>query len=342
MVKQLNFIDLFAGIGGFRIALEEQGAQCVFSSEWDSKAQITYKENFGEIPEGDITKIPESDIPKHNILCGGFPCQAFSISGKQRGFKDSRGTLFFDIARIAKHHQPEVLFLENVKNLTKHSQGNTLKIILRILDEIGYDVYSKILVASNYGVPQARERIYIVAFRKDLGINSFNFPIPTYKKKYLKDVLEGNDKTQEYIINRTDIKFWKRDESPVLKPIQIGQINNGGQGERIYSINGHAITLSAYGGGAAGKTGAYLVNGKIRKLSPRECARVQGYPEWFKIPVSKSQAYKQFGNSVSVPVVEAIFKQILNKLNNKKEDIIIVQSNKQKYNDSVQTQLAEI
>lgn len=342
MVKQLNFIDLFAGIGGFRIALEKYGSKCVFSSEWDSQAQITYQENFGEIPNGDITKIHESDIPKHNILCGGFPCQAFSISGKQKGFKDSRGTLFFEIARIAKHHQPEVLFLENVKNLTKHSHGNTLKIILRILDEIGYDVYYKTLMASNYGVPQARERIYIVAFRKDLGIDSFNFPIPTYKKIYLKDVLEEDNKTKEHIINRTDIKFWKRDESPILKPIQIGQINNGGQGERIYSIHGHAITLSAYGGGAAGKTGAYLVNGKIRKLSPRECARVQGYSEWFKIPVSKSQAYKQFGNSVSVPVVEAIFKQILSVLNNKKENITILQNNKQKYDYSIQKQLVKI
>lgn len=333
--QNLKFIDLFAGIGGFRIALEKNGAKCVFSSEWDKQAQITYKENFGELPKGDVTKIHESNIPKHNILCAGFPCQAFSISGKQRGFKDVRGTLFFDIARIAKHHQPEVLFLENVKNLVKHYHGNTLKIILKILDDIGYDAYYKILVASHYGVPQARERIYIVAFRKNLGINNFNFPKPTYKKIYLKDILEDDDKTQKHIINRTDIKFWKRDESPILKPIQIGQINNGGQGERIYSINGHAITLSAHGGGAASKTGAYLVNGKIRKLSPRECARVQGYPEQFKIPVSKSQAYKQFGNSVAVPVVEAIFKQILYTLENKNNH----QQNKQKYDYAVQTHL---
>jgi DNA (cytosine-5)-methyltransferase 1 len=204
--------------------------------------------------------------------------------------------------------------LENVKNLVRHYHGNTLKIILRILDEIGYDAYYKVLVASHYGVPQARERIYIAAFRKDLGIKSFYFPKPSYKKIYVKDILENDDKTKECIINRDDIKFWKRNETPRLKLIQIGQINNGGQGERIYSVHGHAITLSAYGGGAAGKTGAYLVNGNIRKLSPRECARVQGFPEWFKIPVTKSQAYTQFGNSVSVPVVEAIFKQILRTL----------------------------
>lgn len=322
-MSNLNFIDLFAGIGGFRIALESQGAKCVFTSEWDTQAQVTYKENFGEIPQGDITKINEIEIPKHNILCAGFPCQAFSISGKQRGFKDSRGTLFFDIARIAKYHQPEVLFLENVKNLITHYNTNTLKIILRILDDIGYDPYYEVLTASHYGVPQARERVYIVAFRKDLRVNYFKFPKPTYKCIFVKNVLEDDEKTKDCIINRDDVKFWKRDETPALKPIQIGQINNGGQGERIYSINGHAITLSAYGGGAAGKTGAYLVNGNIRRLSPRECARVQGFPEWFKIPVSKFQAYKQFGNSVSVPVVEAIFKQILDTLDKHQDSIQI-------------------
>lgn len=225
--------------------------------------------------------------------------------------------------------------------MTKHYHGNTLKIILRILDEIGYDAYYKVLVASHYGVPQARERIYIVAFRKDLEVSYFNFPNPTYKKIHVKDILEDDEITKEHIINRTDIKFWKRDETPALKPIQIGQINNGGQGERIYSINGHAITLSAYGGGAAGKTGAYLVNGKIRRLSPRECARVQGYPEWFNIPVTKSQAYKQFGNSVAVPVVEEIFKQILYTLNNK-DKLKASSKNKQKHDFTVQTQLIKV
>ncbi len=342
MVKQLNFIDLFAGIGGFRMALEKHGAQCVFSSEWDRDAQDTYEKNFGEIPKGDITKINEKDIPEHDILCGGFPCQAFSISGKQRGFKDTRGTLFFDIARIVKHHKPKVVFLENVKNLTRHYHGNTLKIILRTLENLGYDVFYQVLVASDFGVPQARNRIYIICFRKDLEITSFNFPQPTYKKIYVKDILEDDEQAKDCIVNRTDLKFWKKDETPSLKLIQIGQINNGGQGERIYSINGHAITLSAYGGGVAGKTGAYLINGKIRRLTPRECARVQGYPEWFKIPVNKSQAYKQFGNSVSVPVVEAIFKQILITLNNKKENKIIVQGDKQKEDYSIQTQLIRI
>ncbi len=344
MGENLKFIDLFAGIGGFRIALERNGAKCVFTSEWDKDAQITYKENFGEMPHGDITAINEKDIPKHDIICAGFPCQAFSISGKQQGFKDARGTLFFDIARIAEYHKPKVLFLENVKNLVKHYHGNTLKIILRILDETGYNAYYKVLSASHYGVPQSRERIYIVAFRKDLGVNYFYFPKPSYKKIYVKDILENEKATEEHILNRKDIKFWEKDQTPQLKPIQIGKINNGGQGERIYSINGHAITLSAYGGGAAGKTGAYLVNGKIRRLSPRECARVQGYPEWFKIPVSKSQAYKQFGNSVAVPVVDSIFSQIVkvlnsDKINGIKADELI--ANK-RYDYALQTQLIKV
>ena len=339
MVNTLKFIDLFAGIGGFRIALERENAECVFSSEWDKDAQNTYKENFGEIPKGDITKINEKEIPEHDILCGGFPCQAFSISGKQRGFKDTRGTLFFDIARIVKYQKPKVIFLENVKNLTKHYRGNTLKIILGTLEDLGYDVFYQVLVASDFGVPQARNRIYIVCFRKDLGITNFHFPKPTYKKIYVKDILEDDETAKDCIVNRTDLKFWKKDETPSLKLIQIGQINNGGQGERIYSINGHAITLSAYGGGVAGKTGAYLINGKIRRLTPRECARVQGFPENFKIPKNKYLAYKQFGNSVSVPVVESIFKEIKESLSQEKitENIIITPIIERKY--AIQTKL---
>jgi len=310
----MKFIDLFAGIGGFRIALEELNSNCVFSSEWDDKAQETYKENFKEIPQGDITKIKEDEIPKHDILCAGFPCQAFSISGKQRGFEDTRGTLFFDIVRIANHHKPKILFLENVKNLKRHDDGRTLKIILDTLDKIGYDVFYEVLKASNYGVPQSRERIYFVCFRKDLKIKNFNFPKPTYEGIYLRHILEKNV-DEEFFINRKDVEFFNKKEYKGLKPIQIGKINKGGQGERIYGINGHAITLSAYGGGVAGKTGAYLVNGRIRQLTPRECARVQGFPEWFKIPVSKSQAYKQFGNSVSVPVIKKIAKEFIDKIN---------------------------
>ena len=337
----MDFIDLFAGIGGFRIALERNNSNCVFSSEWDKYAQITYNENFGEMPKGDITQIEASQIPSHDILCGGFPCQAFSISGKQNGFSDTRGTLFFDIVRIVKYHKPKVLFLENVKNLTKHDGGNTLRVILKTLDEIGYNVFYDVLTASNYGVPQARERIYLIGFRKDLGITNFQFPRPIYKEIYLKDVMESDERTQEGVIERSDIEFWERDESPKLKPIQIGKINKGGQGERIYSINGHAITLSAYGGGAAGKTGADLVNGKVRKLSPRECARVQGFPEEFKIPVRNSQAYKQFGNSVSVPVIDLIFQKILDVISPRNIEISIDLNQKieKRYDYSIQTKL---
>jgi DNA (cytosine-5)-methyltransferase 1 len=312
--KLRTFIDLFAGIGGFRIALESFGLKCVFGSEWDKPSQKTYSENFCEIPAGDITKIKENEIPPHDILCAGFPCQAFSISGKQGGFKDTRGTLFFDIARVTEYRKPKVLFLENVKNFVRHDKGKTLATILRILKELDYDVYYEILNASHYGVPQSRERVYIVGFRKDLGIKFFEFPHPTFEKVYLKDIIQNDADENEYVVKRTDIKFWDKSQKPSLHPIQIGMINKGGQGERIYSIEGHAVTLSAYGGGIASKTGAYLINGKIRRLTPRECARVQGFPDSFKLPATKAQAYKQFGNSVPVPVVKAIMKEILDTL----------------------------
>jgi DNA (cytosine-5)-methyltransferase 1 len=308
-----DFIDLFSGIGGFRIALENLGGKCVFSSEWDEDSQNIYEKNFGELPRGDITKIKESEIPAHNILCAGFPCQAFSISGKRLGFKDTRGTLFFDVARIAKRKKPEILFLENVKNFAKHDNGRTLAVVKKTLEEIGYKPFAKIIRSSDFGVPQARERVYIVAFRKNLGIKDFDFPKPINKTKIVKDILEDEKKVKNGFIDRTDIKITKDKEIVIdpKRPLQIGQINNGGQGERIYSINAAGITLSAYGGGAASKTGAYLINGKIRKLTPRECARMQGFPEDFELPINANLAYKQFGDSVSVPVIKAIFKQIL-------------------------------
>jgi len=310
-----TFIDLFAGIGGFRLALESFGLKCVFSSEWDKHAQKTYEINFGELPKGDITKIEESEIPPHDILCAGFPCQAFSISGKQKGFEDSRGTLFFDIARIAKYHKPKIIFLENVKNLERHDKGKTFKVISNILDGIGYKVFHKVLNASEYGSPTARKRIYIVGFRKDLNISYFDFPLPTHEKVYLKDLLEHDAENSKYVINRKDIRYTKDvNQLPQLKPIQIGKINSGGQGERIYSIEGHAPAITAYGGGVAAKTGAYLIDGKVRKLSPRECARVMGFPDSFKIPVTDAQAYKQFGNSVVVPVLIRIAGRIISSI----------------------------
>lgn len=318
-MKKLKAIDLFAGIGGFRLALDSNKINCVFSSEWDKESQLVYKNNFNEIPQGDITKINVNKIPEHDILCGGFPCQAFSISGKQKGFDDARGTLFFDICRIIEHSKPKVVFLENVKNLVSHNEGNTFKIILNLLEDLKYDVYHKIINATSLGVATARERIYIVCFRKDLNISNFKFPVSTKKTvfKTIKDILEPDFKTKDFVINRNDIILTKRTKKEIAnkitippKTIRIGKINKGGQGERIYSPYGAAITFSAYGGGAGSKTGAYYVNKKVRKLSPRECARAMGFPENFKIHHSNSQAYKQFGNSVAVPVIYSILKEI--------------------------------
>lgn len=311
-MRGFTFIDLFAGIGGFRLALEDLGGHCVYSSEWDKHSQATYYKNFGEMPFGDITKIAASDIPNHDVLCAGFPCQAFSISGKRGGFNDTRGTLFFDIARIVEHRKPKVLFLENVKNFARHDNSKTLKIILRSLKELGYQTNFQILRSSDFGVPQARERVYFIAFRNDIRAQEFNFPEKTKRLKVVRDILESEPVPEENYINRKDIKMTGDDV--VLdprRPKQIGKINKGGQGERIYSINASGITLSAYGGGAASKTGAYLVNARIRKLTPRECARMQGFPEKFQLPATRALAYKQFGDSVSVPVLKAIFKQVL-------------------------------
>jgi len=318
-LKDYKFIDLFAGIGGFHYALKSFGAECVFASEIDKKASEIYYINHNLMPKGDITKIKEKDIPSHDILCAGFPCQAFSISGKQKGFEDTRGTLFFDIARIVNYHKPKILFLENVKNLTRHDKGKTLKVILNTLNKMNYNVHFKVLNTSKFGLPQNRERIYIVAFNKDFYKNSeFNFPVSSIISS-LNEILENNP-VDGRIIEREDVVFYKNYQLQKNifgelelpnKPIQIGKVNKGGQGERIYHPDGHAITLSAYGGGVGAKTGLYKINGRIRKLSPRECARLQGYPESFIFPKSISEAHKQFGNSVSINVLQHIIKEII-------------------------------
>lgn len=315
-----TFIDLFAGIGGFRIALESFGLECVFSSEINKYARETYRANFGETPHGDITQIKSAEIPNHDVLCAGFPCQAFSISGKQRGFEDTRGTLFFEIARIAKHLRPKVLFLENVKNFARHDHGKTLQTVRKILEQLNYKVFHEVLSANDFGVPTARQRIYIVAFHRELNIETFCFPLKNKQANTLKEFLDTEEKTAEYVIKREDVYFkTKHIEKDIFgkypnKPVQIGIINKGGQGERIYHELGHAITFSANGGGIASKTGAYLINGKIRKLTPRECARIMGFPEDFKIPVTDAQAYRQFGNTVAIPVVKVVFENVLEKV----------------------------
>lgn len=303
-----TFIDLFAGLGGFRLALESLGAKCVYSNEWDEPVQKVYQANFGEIPDGDITKVDEKDIPHHDILCAGFPCQAFSVSGKQRGFEDSRGTLFFDVARIVKAKRPKVVFMENVKNFIAHNNGQTLEVVKATMEELGYSFYQKVLNAVDYGIPQKRERIYMVCFRKDLNINEFKFPQPFKLVKHLEDFLLDDEKmTNQCVISRPDTYLNNMiDDQYSNKSIRLGIVNKGGQGERIYSVKGIAITLSAYGGGIFSKTGGYLINGKTRKLHPRECARIMGFPDSYIISENVNQAYKQFGNSVVVDVLQYI------------------------------------
>ncbi|MEG1141914.1 MAG: DNA (cytosine-5-)-methyltransferase [Clostridia bacterium] len=313
-LDKMKFIDLFAGIGGFRYALESFGCKCVFSSEWDKYCQESYKLNFNDTPYGDITKIDEKDIPEFDILCGGFPCQPFSVSGKQKGFSDTRGTLFFDIIRIVSYHKPKVIFLENVKNLKSHNGGVTFDVISDALNELNYNIYYKVLNAKNFELPQNRERITIVCVRKDIDNRLFKFPESINKLVTISDIKEDDSKTEKYILNRDDIHIDKLKlensikNGKVNKPVQIGIIGKGGQGNRIYHENGIGITLAASSGGAASKTGAYYINGKVRKLSPREASRLQGFPESFKIIDNDNQSLKQFGNSVPINLLKAVFK----------------------------------
>lgn len=313
-LKDYTFIDLFAGLGGFRLALESLGAKCVYSNEWDKACKEVYSMNFGETPDDDITLVNEKDIPDHDILCAGFPCQAFSISGKQRGFDDSRGTLFFDVARIIKEKKPKIVFMENVKNFAKHDSGNTLETVKTIMEELGYNFYYKVLNSVDYGVPQKRERIYMVGFRKDLGDEMFSFPQPFELSRHVEDFLLDENQLEDYLFtSRTDLQLnGKEDDTYSNKPIRLGIFGKGGQGERIYSTKGIAVTLSAYGGGIFAKTGGYMINGTPRKLHPRECARIMGFPDSYKIHPNRNQAYKQFGNSVVVDVLQLIGNEIGN------------------------------
>lgn len=317
-LKGYKFIDLFAGLGGFRLALESFGAECVYSNEWDKHVRKIYKDNFNDLPDDDITKVDEKSIPDHDILCAGFPCQAFSISGNRKGFEDSRGTLFFDVARVIQEKKPKIIFMENVRNLGTHDHGNTFSVIKHTIEELGYSFNYKLLSANNYGIPQKRERIYMVCFRNDLDVNKFNFPKPFTLDKHIKDIIINDKKSNSLFVDRSDIHL----KNPIpkqisSKPLRVGQVNKGGQGERIYSINGAGITLSAYGGGVFSKTGGYLINNKPRKLSPRECARLMGFPDNYSFDESDAQAYKQLGNSVVVDVLQYITQEISNSLNKK-------------------------
>lgn len=307
-LKGMTFIDLFAGLGGFRLALESLGAKCVYSNEWDKAVIEVYKENFGEVPEGDITQVDENSIPNHDILCAGFPCQAFSISGKQKGFEDSRGKLFFDVARIVKAKKPKIVFMENVKNFAKHDNGHTLEVAQKTMEELGYTFYQKILNSVDFGIPQNRERLYMVCFRNDMLVSKFEYPKPFKLTRHVQNFLIDNEAmVKDLYVERPDTYFNGREDNIYSdKPIRLGIVNKGGQGERIYSVKGVAITLSADGGGVFSRTGGYLINGKTRKLHPRECARIMGYPDTYKISDNFNQAYKQLGNSVVIDVLQLI------------------------------------
>lgn len=312
-----TFVDICCGIGGFRIALESFGAKCVFASEIDKHAKNVYEANFGEKPSGDITKVNLKDIPDHDILCAGFPCQPFSVAGRQEGFKDStRGTIFYDILRIIEAKKPEVIFLENVANLQSHDNGNTFSVIKSCIEGAGYDINYSVMNALNYGVPQNRNRIYIVAFRKDLNLKGFKFPEPFELTKHVEDILEPECMIPEKMyVNRPDVVMNSKDTNSYSdRPVQIGHIASNRQGERIYSVKGCAITLTANGGGQFSKTGGYLIDNKLRKLTPRECARLMGFPDDFIIAESNNQAYTQFGNSVVVDVIQMILESIASAL----------------------------
>lgn len=320
---KFKFIDLFAGIGGFRIAMQNLGGKCVYSSEWDEQAKKTYYHNFGEIPFGDITKDETKNYIPNNfdLLCAGFPCQAFSIAGRRGGFEDTRGTLFFDVAEIIKKKKPKAIFLENVKGLFNHDRGKTLKTILNVLrNDLNYYVPDpKIINAKNFGVPQNRERIFIVGFRKDLNINNFEYPEHLKKKVNFIDIREENEVSVKYYLSTqyldTLVKHKKRHAAKGngfgYEIIPDNEIANaivvGGMGRERNLVIDDRLTNFVPITHIKGK-----VNRKgIRKMTPREWARLQGFPDAFVIPVADASAYKQFGNSVAVPAIQATAKNII-------------------------------
>lgn len=312
-----TFIDLFAGIGGMRLAFEEAGGHCVYSSEWNKYSQQTYFANFGEQPEGDITQVEASSIPDHDILVAGFPCQPFSIAGVSKkqslgratGFEDkTQGTLFFDVCRILKEKRPKAFMLENVKNLCSHDRGRTFKVILESLNELNYEVFYQVIDGQNF-VPQHRERILIVGFdRNRYGSNvQFDFDIvPVAPKPVIRDILEA-EVDVKYTLSD---KLWAYLQNYAAKHKAAGN----GFGYGIAPLDGVSRTLSA----RYYKDGSEILidqcNANPRKLTPRECARLQGFPDTFKIPVSDTQAYKQFGNSVVVPLMANVAQLIVSKI----------------------------
>lgn len=310
---KFSFIDLFAGIGGFRIACQNIGGECVFSSEWDGNAQKTYAYNFGEIPYGDITlEETKNAIPEHfDLLCGGFPCQAFSIAGYRKGFEDTRGTLFFDVADIIKRRKPRAVYLENVKNLKAHDQGNTFKVIKATLEELGYSVYDKVMSPDEYAnIPQNRERIFIVAFNNKSVPNhaDFVFPKPERLTKSIHDCID-------YSVQ--DKKFFYTEKMGHYAELEQGitSMDSIYQWRRIYvreNKSGVCPTLTANMGTGGHNVPLILTEQGIRKLTPRECLNFQGYPADYEFPktISTGACYKQAGNSVAVPLIQKVCSQI--------------------------------
>ena len=333
-MKKYKSIDLFAGIGGIRLGFEQafkNEIDTVFISEIDKFATQTYKANFGENLQiyGDITKINEKEIPNFDICLAGFPCQAFSIAGNKMGFNDDyngicRGTLFFDVARICKFHKPKVIFCENVKGLTIHDRGNTFKIITDTLEKLDYKVFYKVLNSKDFGLAQNRERIYIVAFRNDIAPKNFEFPKETAKHAIIKEIIEKEPVSAKYYLSTTYLQTLERHKQRHLQ-------KGNGFGYEIREQNGIAGALVCGGMGRERNlikddrlkdfTPVTHIKGEvnrlgIRKLTPREWARLQGFPDGFKLTLADTHLYKQFGNSVSVPVIKEIAKKIKGVLEN--------------------------
>lgn len=320
---KFKFIDLFAGVGGFRLAMQNLGGKCIFTSEWDKDAQKTYRANFGEVPFGDITKeetkkfIPDG----FDVLCAGFPCQAFSIAGKRGGFEDTRGTLFFDVAEIIKRKKPKAIFLENVKGLRNHNGGKTLATILNVLrNDLDYFVPDpQIINAKDFGVPQHRERIYIVGFRKDLNVTHFEYPKPLEQKVKFAHIKEKIVPATKYFLSTQYVQTLKNHKErhksrgngfgfAIIPDDGIANaIVVGGMGRERNLVLDHRITNftpTTHIKGDVNREG-------IRKMTPREWARLQGFPDKYVIPVADASAYKQFGNSVAVPAIQATANHIL-------------------------------
>lgn len=307
-----RFIDLFAGIGGIRIPFQELGGKCVFTSEWDKFAQKTYQVNFGDLPSGDITKIESDDIPEFDILLAGFPCQPFSQAGLKKGFSDTRGTLFFEIERIIEQKRPQAILLENVKQLRGHDKGRTIAVIKKHIEALGYSFDVDVLRAADFGVPQNRERLFIIGFDKEEFVidkdYKFPYPIPPKGKTRLGDILEED----------VDIKYTISDklyEGHLRRKKEHAIRGNGFGFSMVNADSSYTNTISA----RYYKDGSEILidqgDGRNpRKLTPRECARLQGFDDKYIIPVSDTQAYKQFGNSVAVPVVRAVADVVLREM----------------------------